>query len=130
MIRKLAAASLALACTLSFSFAVSAEPDAQKENRFPSGSISWPQQQQLPRFAKAKQLEVADIYDAPGDVKLLLATLQGLVNRSEPRIYLLESKEEGKFAWLNDLDVPLQSPRQRMVAAGQVQERGQGHHRL
>ncbi|ASS65798.1 MULTISPECIES: GxGYxYP domain-containing protein [unclassified Paenibacillus] len=104
MIRKLAAASLALACTLSFSFAASAEPDAQKS--LPSGSISWPQQQQLPRFAKAKQLEVADIYDAPGDVKLLLATLQGLVNRSEPRIYLLESKEEGKFAWLNDLDVP------------------------
>lgn len=53
-----------------------------------------------------KQLEVADVYDAPGDIKLLMATLQGIVNRTEPRIYLIENKEEGKFTWLNDLDVP------------------------
>lgn len=28
------------------------------------------------------------------------------MNRSEPRIYLIENQEEGRFAWLNDLDVP------------------------
>ncbi|GIO42816.1 hypothetical protein J41TS4_25740 [Paenibacillus apis] len=44
--------------------------------------------------------------DAPGDTRLLLATLQGIVNRAEPRIYLLENEEEGKLTWLKDLRVP------------------------
>ena len=66
----------------------------------------WPANQALPSFAKVKSLEVADIYDAPGDDKIMLTTLQGIVNRKEPRMYVLESKEEGKFTWLNDLDVP------------------------
>jgi hypothetical protein len=102
VIRKLTIACLALICTLSLSFVVSADPVSKPD----SGSITWPEQQALPTFAKTKRLEVADIYDAPGDIKLLLATLQGIVNRAEPRIYLLENKEEGKFAWLNELDVP------------------------
>nr|WP_249529749.1 GxGYxYP domain-containing protein [Paenibacillus brevis] len=44
--------------------------------------------------------------DASGDTRLLLATLQGIVNRAEPRIYLLENEEEGKLTWLKDLRVP------------------------
>lgn len=108
MIRKTAAIGLAMACLLSFSLGASAEtpaqPDAQKEAK--NGSITWPKDQVLPSFAKVKKLEVADIYDAPGDLKILMATLQGIVNRAEPRLYLLESQEEGKFTWLNDLDVP------------------------
>ncbi|WP_258171084.1 GxGYxYP domain-containing protein [Paenibacillus sp. R14(2021)] len=106
MIRKLAAVSLAIACTLSFSIGASAEAPAQQEAKPGGSTISWPADQVLPSFAKVKQLEVADIIDAPGDIKILLATLQGIVNRTEPRMYLLESKEEGKFTWLNDLDVP------------------------
>lgn len=35
----------------------------------------------------------------------MFSTLQGIVNRKETRIYLLENKEEGKFKWLNDLNV-------------------------
>ncbi|MDR9856395.1 GxGYxYP family putative glycoside hydrolase [Paenibacillus sp. VCA1] len=96
--------SLALLCTLSLSVGASAEPAAQPQGQ--AHTISWPDQQQLPTFAKVKRLEVADIYDAPGDIKLLLSTLQGIVNRKEPRIYLIESKEEGKLTWLNDLEVP------------------------
>lgn len=105
MIRKLTAVSLAIVCTLSLSAGASAETIASQSAGKPSGTISWPKDQALPTFAKAKQLEVADIYDAPGDEKILMATLQGIVNRQEPRVYLLESKEEGKFTWLNDLDV-------------------------
>lgn len=71
-----------------------------------SNSIVWPKQQELPTFAKAKHLDVADVYDEPGDIKLLLSTLQGIVNRAEPRIYLFENEEEGKATWLNDLKVP------------------------
>ncbi|WP_233500679.1 GxGYxYP domain-containing protein [Paenibacillus antibioticophila] len=53
-----------------------------------------------------KHLDVANVLDAPGDTRLLLATLQGIVNRAEPRIYLLENEEEGKLTWLKDLRVP------------------------
>lgn len=102
MLRRIAAASLAAICTLSFSLGASAE----SASKMPPGKIVWPESQALPSFAKPKHLQVADIYDAPGDIKLLLATLQGIVNRTEPRIYLLENIEEGKYTWLNDLDVP------------------------
>ncbi|MBB3111675.1 hypothetical protein FHS18_003743 [Paenibacillus phyllosphaerae] len=105
MIRKLTAVSLAIVCTLSFTSGATAESTAVQGSGKPTSSISWPKDQALPTFAKAKRLEVADIYDAPGDEKILMATLQGIVNRQEPRVYLLESKEEGKFTWLNDLDV-------------------------
>ncbi|AZN43283.1 GxGYxYP domain-containing protein [Paenibacillus albus] len=111
MIRRIASISLALLCTVSLSLGASAAAGNPEQEQTASAkpsasSISWPKQQELPTFAKVKQLEVADVYDAPGDIKLLLATLQGIVNRTEPRIYLIENKEEGKFTWLNDLDVP------------------------
>jgi hypothetical protein len=102
MIRKLTFTSLALLCALSLTIGASASAD----DRSPKDSISWPKKQALPTFANVKKLDVADVVDAPGDIKLLLATLQGIVNRAEPRIYLLENQEEGKMTWLNDLQVP------------------------
>ncbi|UUZ95365.1 hypothetical protein LJK87_13390 [Paenibacillus sp. P25] len=102
MIRKLSVAGFTLICTLSLSFPASASTELASSAK----SIVWPQQQELPTFAKPKQLDAADVYDAPGDIKSLLATLEGIVNRKEPRIYLIENKEEGKTTWLNDLHVP------------------------
>lgn len=106
MLRKATVIGMALACALALSSNALASSDSANDNR--SDSIVWPKHQQLPSFAKVKQLDVADIYDAPGDVKLLMSTLQGIVNRKEPRIYLLENREEGKMTWLNDLKVPYQ----------------------
>lgn len=106
MFRKVTAIGMALACLLSLSSNALASSDSGNDNH--SDSIVWPKHQQLPSFAKVKHLDVTDIYDAPGDIKLLMATLQGIVNRKEPRIYLLENQEEGKFTWLNDLEVPYQ----------------------
>jgi hypothetical protein len=102
MIRKLTAVSLSVLCLLSFSLGVSAEQASVQE----AATVAWPDKQALPSFGKVKSLVVSDVYDAPGDIKLLLATLQGIVNRTEPRIYLLENLEEGKLTWLNDLNVP------------------------
>lgn len=102
MLRKLTVIGLVIVCTLSMSLGASA---ADSKDKTQASTISWPEKQALPNFSKVKHLDVADIYDAPGDIKLLMATLQGIVNRAEPRIYLLESKEEGKFTWLNDLNV-------------------------
>ncbi len=62
--------------------------------------------QQLPSFAEPEHLDVADVLEAPGDIRLMMATLQGIVNRKQPRIYLFENDEEGKYTWLNDLNVP------------------------
>ncbi|MCJ8013857.1 hypothetical protein MUG84_19205 [Paenibacillus sp. KQZ6P-2] len=104
MIRKFTTVCLTLVCLLSMSLGASAEPAASSSSS--SSNISWPESQALPSFAKAKKLDVADIYDEPGDIKILMATLQGIVNRKEPRIYLLESQEEGKQTWLKDLNVP------------------------
>ncbi len=71
------------------------------------GTITWGSEQMLPSFAEVKQLDVVDVSSADGDVKLLMATLQGIVNRTEPRLYLIEeSGGEGKYTWLQSLGVP------------------------
>jgi hypothetical protein len=67
--------------------------------------ISWPVGQILPRFAAPGRLDVADLSAATADEQLLLTTLQGIVNRTKPRIYLLLPQNEGLYTWLDDLDV-------------------------
>ncbi|WP_276355011.1 GxGYxYP domain-containing protein [Cohnella caldifontis] len=104
MYRRLTAAFTAIALMLTLPLGASAA-DPQAPAMQPD-HVVWPQAGALPSFGKPKHLEVADVYDAPGDLKLLLSTLQGIVNRALPRIYLIESQEEGKTAWLNDLHVP------------------------
>lgn len=115
MLHKLASALMTMALIVSLPLGASAESasnaasaDAVSNPALGAkpDSITWAPSQALPSFAKAKHLDVTDIVDAPGDIKILLATLQGIVNRAEPRIYLLESEEEGKTTWLNDLHVP------------------------
>lgn len=105
MIRKLSMTCIVLLCTLSLTLGTTST-NAQSSAQPQKNTISWPKSQALPTFAKAKRLDVADVYQIPGDIRLLLATLQGVVNRTEPRIYLLENQEEGKLTWLNDLQVP------------------------
>ena len=74
-----------------------------------NGGIRWPQGQALPTFASPQSLDVAEVNDTPGDLCLLLATLQGLVNRSRPQIYLLEGlPAEGTETWLHNLHIPYQ----------------------
>ncbi|WP_274365134.1 GxGYxYP domain-containing protein [Paenibacillus thermotolerans] len=102
MFRKMTSVCLAFVCTTLIMSGVSAESASDVR----LGSVTWPTGQALPSFAKPKQLQVAEMVDAPGDIKLLLATLQGIVNREEPRMYLIENAEEGKYTWLNDLNVP------------------------
>lgn len=67
--------------------------------------VSWPPGQVLPRFATPLQLDVADMTGVATDVQLALTTLQGVVNRSRPRIYMLQPQNEGLYTWLDDLAV-------------------------
>ena len=82
----------------------------------PAGSaqaagVEWPRGQLLPRFAPVQSLDVADMGGQSGDERLLFGTLQGVVNRERPQIYLIEDADEGNEAWPSTFAVP-----QRRVA--------------
>jgi hypothetical protein len=63
--------------------------------------LSWPADQSFPSFAPITALDVIDIDGRPSDEVTLLATLEGLVNRVQPRIYLLSTQGEGKTFWID-----------------------------
>ena len=72
--------------------------------------ITWEAGRMLPSFQPVKSLDVVDASRASGEIKLLVATLQGLVNRAEPRLYMIEEAGgEGKYTWLHELNVPYSS---------------------
>lgn len=77
--------------------------------------ITWPEGQVLPTFASARHLQVVDVRGVPGREQMLFTTLQGLLNRQRPRIYLIQTPPEDERGriWLRHLDVPssaLESP--------------------
>jgi hypothetical protein len=76
----------------------------------PSSSLSWPTNQALPHFAAPQHLDVADVSSLPGDQQLLFNTLEGLVNRVQPRIYLLWAADEGNRTWLDTLNTEFGVP--------------------
>lgn len=66
--------------------------------------LSWRRGRLLPRFARPKQLQIADIEPLTGDEQLLLGTLQGIVNRHRPELYFYY--DQADRAWPEVLDVP------------------------
>lgn len=88
--------------------AVSTAPAAMARVAGPSRStgIRWPAGQALPSFTPPLHLDVADLRSLSADVQLLATTLQGVVNRSRPRIYVLQQQNEGATTWLDGLSVP------------------------
>ncbi|HEY3506188.1 MAG TPA: GxGYxYP domain-containing protein [Actinocatenispora sp.] len=61
--------------------------------------ISWPAGQVLPHFAEPQMLDLVDLTDASDADQLLVASLQGLVNRTRPRIATLRPADEGGLTW-------------------------------
>lgn len=71
------------------------------------GGVTWPQDQTLPTFNQPRALDVVDLRQVSTDEALTFSTLEGIVNRREPRIYLLQpNPDEGYFTWLNDMKIP------------------------
>ena len=70
-------------------------------------AVDWPVDRILPRFAPITSLDVADMSGLAFDRKAALATLQGIVNRTAPRIYLLDAQQsgEGKNFWIDRIPV-------------------------
>ena len=67
-------------------------------------TISWPEDQLLPSFAApALMLDYLDLENVRDDERNLFVSLQGLVNREKPRIYVTNGNSvEGKTTWLRD----------------------------
>ncbi len=74
--------------------------------------ISWPQGQALPAFATpASPLDALVVQDLDRDEQITFSALQGIVNRTKPRILMLDrNAEEGRDTWLNTADLSIRSP--------------------
>ena len=62
--------------------------------------IPWHQDRVFPLFQASEHLNVYDVRSASRDVQLSIATLVGLINRPQPRVYLLD-REHDAF-WLKE----------------------------
>ncbi|HZI31988.1 MAG TPA: GxGYxYP domain-containing protein, partial [Candidatus Binatia bacterium] len=72
-------------------------------NVAPAEVINWPDNQLLPAFSKpASKLDCIDVSSASSAEMDLFASLEGIVNRTQPRIACVSSVDgEGKFTWLD-----------------------------
>ncbi len=91
---------------LSASAGWSAEPPRNLYAPYPDVSdrgkdIAWPEGQALPTFATpAETLDTIVVQDLSPDERLTFSALQGQVNRTKPRILLLNARaEEGRDTW-------------------------------
>ncbi len=71
-------------------------------------ALLWPTNQLLPTFpAPAATLDCIDVSSASSAELDLFASLEGIVNRAQPRIACVSSVDgEGKFTWLNLHNLP------------------------
>ncbi|MES2922323.1 MAG: discoidin domain-containing protein [Verrucomicrobiota bacterium] len=69
--------------------------------------ISWPKGQALPVFATpAAKMDTIDVLHLSKDEQITFSSLQGQVNRKQPRIYLVNSRsDEGRDTWANTATV-------------------------
>lgn len=76
---------------------------------FGSTTLNWPADSALPHFPDiGDAIDAADITALTGEERVLLTTLQGIVNRQQPRIYLHwnktdEANDGSNQAWLRDI---------------------------
>ncbi|KAF5484928.1 hypothetical protein CGCS363_v014270 [Colletotrichum siamense] len=73
--------------------------------------LNWPANRALPLFPDAaKEIEYAKLTALSGEEQILLVSLQGLVNRRQPRLYLYwspdssNSDDEVNEAWLRQIE--------------------------
>jgi GxGYxY sequence motif in domain of unknown function N-terminal/GxGYxYP putative glycoside hydrolase C-terminal domain len=94
------------------------EDDASTPNdAAPQAGLSWPVGASFPIFAAADQLDVGDLTGDTEDRLILFTTLEGLVNRTQPRIYFKDAANDtqegqntpdaGDTFWLSKFPVPL-----------------------
>jgi len=66
--------------------------------------FNWPIEQALPHFGSpADTLDAIDIIDMPLAQRLAVSCLQGIVNRTQPRIFLVDRDHDSRDSWGGDL---------------------------
>lgn len=60
----------------------------------------------LPAFGRPSHLDVADLTHLDGDTQAVFTTLQGVVNRGQPRLYWILANDGTDQSWLETIDVP------------------------
>jgi hypothetical protein len=69
----------------------------------PSSGLFWPEGQALPHFATPAEtldgLSIGRGEDMTDGERVMFASLQGLINRTKPRIFLYDQAREGKNKW-------------------------------
>lgn len=117
---------LALSAGTAAALATARMPAAGARRPSRTSGISWPAGQVLPRFAAPTRLAVSDITGRPADEQLLLISLQGLVNRTRPEIYLLNTAGEGAATWLGDIGVDHDAPVDTATLVARYRDRANG----
>ena len=79
-----------------------------------SQGIAWPQGQALPTFATpAAELDAIEVQALSSDERITFSSLQGRVNRTQPRILLLDARsDEGRDTWANTKTMGLKARKQ------------------
>src|SRR5262245_29003951 len=71
-----------------------------------TGGVTWPADRALPTFPSPTELAVLDLRGASPAEILLATSLQGVVNRTRPRVWLERNVDEGSYTWLRTLGRP------------------------
>ena len=105
--RKRIAACLALALFLPIvSVPAAAVTDSGSQPSFEQDGYSWPLGQALPHFSPmAEHLDAIDVAGMPFAQRLAVSCLQGIVNRAQPRIFLVDRDYDSRDAWGGELEL-------------------------
>jgi hypothetical protein len=76
--------------------------------------LDWSGERMLPAFQAPQHLDIYDLRAASGDVQLAVTTMTGIVNRPQPRIYLITNDDD--LFWLNQ--IPASASRSTSPATG------------
>ncbi|HEY1790111.1 MAG TPA: hypothetical protein VGJ73_18330, partial [Verrucomicrobiae bacterium] len=64
--------------------------------------LNWPSSQYLPTFSTpVTPVECIDVDGLPSDEVALFCSLEGIVNRTQPRMACVSAASEGEFTWMN-----------------------------
>jgi GxGYxYP putative glycoside hydrolase C-terminal domain/GxGYxY sequence motif in domain of unknown function N-terminal len=77
-----------------------------QENPADTPQLYWPPDRALPTFPEAFHLDAADLTALDGDQRGLLVSLQGIVNRTRPRLYFYWGTDPTNLEWLQTIHVP------------------------
>lgn len=97
---------LALSSAAAGASAIDSTAFAQTNGYIPGTRMYWPPDRALPIFPDARHLDAADLTALSGDEQGLLVSLEGVINRNQPRLYFYWGTDATNLEWLKTIRVP------------------------